>query len=92
MNIYRKLLRIWIAFASFIGFLTGWVFLARTSDTEVVTNTNTNTVEMLTLPPIPSIDGIANQNLDTNSVQRFTFNQSTQTQQLFAPMLRTGGS
>lgn len=92
MNIYRKLLRIWIAIASFIGFLTGWAFLAQTSETEVVANTNTNTVEILTLPPIPSVDGIDNQNLNTNSVQTFTFNQPTQTQQLFAPTLRTGGS
>ena len=92
MNMYRKLLRIWIAFTSFISFMIGWAFLAQTSETETFVNPNTGMTGTLVLPPIPSVDGISSQNLETDSVQMFTFNQSTQTQQMFAPSLRTGGS
>ncbi len=92
MNMYRKLLRIWIAVTSFIGFMIGWVFLAQTSEAEFVTNANTGGLEIYSLPPIPSVNGISNHSLETDSVQMFTFDQSVQPQQTFAPALRTGGS
>ena len=91
MNTYRKLLRIWIALASFVGFFTGWAFLAKTEKTETVIQTETGNIviEMPAIPELPSIDGLSSEN--SGSVQTFTINPVTNTQS-FTPQLRTGGS
>jgi len=69
MNIYRKIIRIWLAIASFIGFIAGWVFLSHTVETKTVTYVG---------------------NAAVNNVQTFTVNR--QSQSLFSPFMRTGGS
>ena len=78
MNTYRKLLRIWIALASFVGFFTGWAFLAKTEETETVIQTETGTivVEMPAIPELPSIDGISAEN--SGNVQTFLNRTHTQ--------------
>jgi len=89
MNIYRKLIRIWLAIASFIGFIAGWVFLSHTVETKTVTYVGNAAVEMPALQAIPTV-GSANTNSAVNNIQSFTVN--TQSQSFFSPRLRTGGS
>lgn len=86
MKIYKKILRIWITLASFIGFIAGWVFLSHTTTTNNTTSSGNSTISVPALQAIPMIDaGTAN----TNNVQIFTLNTSQQT---FSPVFRTGGS
>jgi len=89
MNIYRKIIRIWLAIASFIGFIAGWVFLSHTVETKTVTYVGNTAVEMPALQAIPTV-GSANPNSAVNNVQTFTVNR--QSQSLFSPFMRTGGS
>jgi hypothetical protein len=89
MNVYRKAIRIWLAIASFIGFIAGWVFLSHTVETKTVTYVGNTAVEMPALQAIPTVQGL-NTNSSVNNVQTFTLN--TKSQSLFAPSMRTGGS
>jgi len=91
MNIYRKLLRGWITLTSIIGFVGGWVFIARATEIETVTYVGQTAVTMPELEPIPTVNGLAGNPLSVSNVQTFTFSQST-SQQSFSPPMRTGGS
>lgn len=92
MNAYRKLLRIWITVTSFIGFVAGWVFLSRTSDTTTVTHIGNTTIEMPAMHAIPTVESL-NSNSALNSVQNFNVNTNPSFfQSLFSPRMRTGGS
>lgn len=91
----KKLLRWWITLSSMIGFLVGWVFVARATEAEFAggtgetLSTNTQTVEGLNLPPIPLVGGV-----DQVNVQPITIAPSVQSgsSSSFTPPLRTGGS
>ncbi|MBI5964184.1 MAG: hypothetical protein HY863_11965 [Chloroflexi bacterium] len=95
MNGLKKLLRWWITLSSMIGFLVGWVFVAQATETEFANSTsetvstNTQVIEGLNLPPIPSIGGVNQVN-----AQQITIAPSTQSgsSSSFTPPLRTGGS
>ncbi len=92
MNAYRNLFRIWIAAASFVGFITGWVFIARAAETEAVRHIGNTAVTMPNLPPVPTVEGLAGNPLTIDNVQTFTVNPVTQSQQSFSQPMRTGGS
>ena len=89
MNLYRKLLRVWVAVSSVIGFVMGWVFIARATETETVTYVGDTTVNMPELAPMPTVEGLTGESLTINDVQTFTV---TSSQQSFSPPMRTGGS
>ncbi|HNA90484.1 MAG TPA: hypothetical protein PK989_14315 [Anaerolineales bacterium] len=91
MNIYRKLLRWWIALTSVVGFVGGWVYIARATEVGTVTYIGNTAVTMPDLEPIPAVEGLAGNQLSVNTVQTFTFSQSA-SQQSFSPPMRTGGS
>jgi len=92
MNAYRKLLRIWITVTSFIGFVAGWVFLSRTSDTTAVTQVGNTTIEMPALQAVPTVESL-NSNSALNNVQNFNVNTNPSFfQSLLSPRMRTGGS
>ena len=48
MNIYRKLLRWWIALTSVVGFVGGWVYIARATEVGTVTYIGNTAVTMQT--------------------------------------------
>jgi hypothetical protein len=92
MNAVRKLLRIWLTVASFIGFIAGWIFLSHTTTTTSVTYVGNTAVQMPALQAIPTVEGI-NGNSALNNVQTFTVNTNTSAfQSFFSSPLRTGGS
>jgi len=95
MKLYRKALRLWITITSLISFLIGWVFLAHIPESALSASTSTDTMtNTLDLPAIPSVNGLANTNPNSNGVQLFSFVPSTtQTQsQAASPTFRTRGS
>lgn len=94
MNLYRNALRIWIAVSSLASFLIGWVFLAHINEPAANTFTNTGmTATPLDLPAIPSVNGLANTNPNSGSVQLFSFEPSTTpSQSATFPGLMTRGS
>ena len=94
MKLYRKALRIWITISSLISFLIGWVFLAHIPESGLSASTSAaSTANVLNLPAIPSVNGLANTNSNAGSVQLFSFNPSTsQSQTTTIPGLRTRGS
>ncbi|HND48059.1 MAG TPA: hypothetical protein PLQ75_02240 [Anaerolineales bacterium] len=92
MNLYRNLLKIWIGIVSLAGFVTGWIFIARASELETVTYVGNTAITMPVLQPIPTVDGLAGEQLTTSNVQTFTVNTVVQQQQTFTQPMRTGGS
>jgi hypothetical protein len=86
MKFFRKILRYWIAFASIISFLVGWVILAH-SPKPVQAATVQPSVTLPKLPPIQAYSSNNNgqefipNNAPTNSVPNTGF-----------PQLRTRGS
>lgn len=92
MNIQRKILRIWLNISSFIGFLTGWVLLAHIVETKSVNSTTSTTIQSPAQQAIPTVQSV-NQNSALNTVQSFNVTTNTsQSQSVFSPRLRTGGS
>lgn len=95
MQAYRKALRIWLSIYSFIGFLIGWSFIAKTEEVEAVTPTNMLSVEALNLPEIPSVSGAGSDITVNGNVQSFSVITPTPapvTSVSSAPVIRTGGS
>jgi hypothetical protein len=94
MNTYRKFLRIWLTVSSFIGFITGWVFLSHTSSTSTgVTQVGNTAMQLPAIQAIPTLIGATTNTSALNNVQTFTVNIVTsQIQNLFSPRMRTGGS
>ena len=87
MKFFKKILHYWIAFASLLSFLGGWIILAHSPkpiQTESVTVQST-----ATLPPIQAYGG----NKDNNNNLSF-FSGGSQSNQPSAgmPTLRTRGS
>jgi len=89
MNAYKKILRIWITITSFIGFLVGWVFLSRTTESEIVTYVGNTVVTMPEIQTIPALGDTSTSNTKSEDVQFFTVNVAPQSS---SPMFRTGGS
>jgi len=87
MNVYKKILRIWITVTSFIGFLVGWVFLSRTTEPATVTYVGNTVVTMPEIQAIPALGDTSN-NTNSENVQFFTVNVAPQS----SPTFRTGGS
>jgi hypothetical protein len=65
MQLYKNLLRIWIAIASVIAFVLGWIGLAHSpkpiqnsSASTTTTTTTTTTAQLAPLPPMPSISQV----------------------------------
>lgn len=95
MKLYRKALRSWITITSLISFLIGWVFLAQIPESALNASTSADTTtNILDLPEIPSVNGLANTNPSGNGVQLFSFDPSTTSpsQTTTVPGLRTRGS
>jgi hypothetical protein len=97
MNAFKKILRYWLTLSSFIGFLVGWVFVARSSETGFVENAitaNPSVNQTRSLPSIPSIDSLVGttDHGQAGSVQSFTVTRSTNSFSGFMPSMRTGGS
>ncbi len=95
MGVYRKTLRIWITIYSFLGFLIGWSFIAKTEEVETGTSTNMLSVEALNLPEIPSVSGAGSDITVNGNVQSFSVITPTPapaTSVSSAPVIRTGGS
>jgi hypothetical protein len=90
MKIFRKLLRYWIAIASVLSFLGGWVILAHSPKPVQLTPATVQSVALPNLPPIQAYGG----NVNNNGLNFFS-NNNTQSNQLPSanvPMLRTRGS
>ena len=84
MKLFRKVLRYWIAFASLLSFLGGWVILAHSPKP-----VQPAAVQSITLPAIQTFDG------NINSNEPGFFSDNSQTIPQFGsglPTLRTRGS
>ncbi len=97
MEGYRKILRLWLTFCSFLGFFIGWGFLADTEEAETVTTPgNQPNVEMLNLPAIPSLNSVESSISANSNVQEFRVEtpvvQAPVVSESSAPRLKTGGS
>jgi len=55
MKFYKSILRIWFAFASLLGFLAGWAFLAQSPKPQPYSDLEKAQV-VADLPPVPTID------------------------------------
>ena len=91
MNIFKKILKYWITLSSIAGFLVGWMFVSKTSESEFLTiqPLETNRTETISLPPILSLDSlISGRRQQIGDVQQFTVIQSSPLQ----PRIGTGGS
>ena len=88
MKLFRKLLRYWIAFASIISFLLGWVILAHSpKPVQAVT-----AQPSVTLPNLPPIQAYGND-VNNNGLNFFSNNAPTNPQPITGmPSLRTRGS
>ena len=91
MKTFRKALRYWIAFASLLSFLGGWVILAH-SPKPVQPVTVQQAAALSALPPIQAFGS----NINNNGLGFFSNNApaSSQSNQpgLGMPVLRTRGS
>jgi hypothetical protein len=87
MKVFRKLLRYWIAIASVLSFLGGWVILAHSPKPVQ----QTTTVNSATLPDLPAIQAFGDVN--NNGLGFFSTNSHANPQPRSGfPLLRTGGS
>ncbi len=84
MNLFRKALRYWIAIASVLSFLGGWVILAHSPKP-----VQPVTVQSITLPTIQPFDS----NINNNGLGFFSDNSQANPQlRSGLPSLRTRGS
>ena len=84
MNLFRKALRYWIAIASVLSFLGGWVILAHSPKP-----VQPVTVQSITLPTIQPFDS----NVNNNGLGFFSGNSQANPQlRSGLPALRTRGS
>jgi hypothetical protein len=92
MKPFRKLLRFWIAFASIISFLLGWVILAHSPKPVAAQSPTSQSPETLqNLPPIQAFGSAGNNN--SNGLNFFSNTGPSNTQPgAGVPMLRTRGS
>ena len=93
MKIFRKLLRYWIAIASVLSFLGGWVILAHSPKP---VQTQAVTVQSPALPALPPIQAYGS-NVNNSGLGFFSNNsqaapQAAPQSSLGMPMLRTRGS
>lgn len=88
MKLFRKLLRYWIAFASIISFLAGWVILAHSPKPVQAASAQSS----ITLPNLPPIQAYGNDG--SNNGQNFFSNSTPNNPQSSTgfPILRTRGS
>jgi hypothetical protein len=87
MKIFRKILRYWIAFASILTFLGGWIILAHSP--KPVMPASAQATAQSTLPPIQAFGS----NPDNTSPGFFQNNsQSFPGRSSGLPLLRTRGS
>jgi hypothetical protein len=86
MKIFRKALRYWIAIASVLSFLGGWVILAHSP--KPVQPVTVQSVVLPTLPPIQAFGSVNNNGLGFFSPNSQTSPQSS----MGFPRMRTGGS
>ena len=88
MKLFRKLLRYWIAFASIISFLAGWVILAHSPKPVQAATVQPS----VTLPNLPPIQAYGNDG--SNNGQNFFSNSAPTNLQPSSgfPILRTRGS
>jgi hypothetical protein len=88
MKFFRKLLRYWIAFASIISFLVGWVILAHSPKPVQAAAAQ----PPVTLPNLPPIQAYGN-GVNNNSLDFFSNNAPANPQPNSGmPILRTRGS
>jgi hypothetical protein len=95
MKIFRKVLRYWIALASVLSFLLGWVILAH-SPKPVSAQSVTNQPSTAVLPNLPPIQAY-NGNSTSNNGLGFFSNSGANAQanvqpSTSMPLLRTRGS
>jgi hypothetical protein len=87
MKTFRKILRYWIAIASMLSFLGGWVILAHSP--KPVQPQSVTVQSSLSLPPIQAFDSNANN----NGLGFFPNNSGANSQPSAGiPRLRTRGS
>lgn len=90
MKIFRKVLRYWIAIASVLSFLGGWVILAHSPKPVQPQPSSAQSVALPNLPPIQAYGS----NVNNNGLNFFSNNntQSSPQPSTSVPMLRTRGS
>jgi hypothetical protein len=89
MKLFRKLLRFWIAIASLLSFLGGWVILAHSPKP---VQTQAVTVQSPALPALPPIQAYGS-NVNNNGLGFFSNTPPTNSQPITGlPRLRTRGS
>jgi hypothetical protein len=90
MKIFRKVLRYWIAIASVLSFLGGWVILAHSPKPVQLQPASVQSVALPNLPPIQAYGS----NVNNNGLNFFSNNNSQSSPQpsTSVPMLRTRGS
>jgi hypothetical protein len=81
MKIYRKVLRYWIAIASALSFLGGWIILAHSP--KPVQPDTTQSAALPTLAPLPAFDGLNSTSNGSQAVPQINTGM---------PLLRTRGS
>ena len=87
MRLFRKALRYWMAIASVLSFLGGWVILAHSPKP-----IQPIPVEQAALPNLPPIQAFGD-NVNNDGLGFFTNNSQTNNQPSFGmPRLRTRGS
>jgi hypothetical protein len=90
MKIFKKVLRYWIAIASVLSFLGGWVILAHSPKPVQSQPASVQSVALPNLPPIQAYGS----NVNNNGLNFFSNNNSQSSPQpsTSVPMLRTRGS
>jgi hypothetical protein len=90
MKIFKKLLHYWIALASVLSFLGGWVILAHSPKP---VQSQPGSVQSVALPDLPPIQAYGS-NVNNNGLNFFSNNNTQSNPQPSAgvPMLRTRGS
>ena len=90
MKFFRKVLRFWIALASILTFLGGWIILAHSPKP---VQTQPGTVQQAVLPDLPPIQAYGS-NVNNNGLGFFSNNAPATTNQSLGsvPRLRTRGS
>jgi hypothetical protein len=81
MKIYRKALRYWIAIASALSFLGGWIILAHSP--KPVQPVTVQSAGLPTLAPLPAFYGLNSTSNSSQSAPQFNTGM---------PLLRTRGS
>ena len=87
MRIFRKVLRYWIAIASVLSFMGGWVILAHSPKP-----VQPVTVQSAALPTLPPIQAFGDVNNNNGSGFFSTNSQASPPSGTGFPRMRTGGS